>query len=617
MARRASDRRIGALMIACGLWLAASGAQAQVQRSFINLGFEQPALAPNNCYIITSSADVPGWETTHSVFPRGGSCTTPTGSAGPSIELWRNLGGTGPRTGLNHAELNAHQNSRIYQSVCLANGEVVDWRLSHRGRGGTDVMSFNIDSVANQIVRTSTTAAGAGTVIAGSCGSGSVGGATCNAPATVSAWADYSGSFVWNGGTGTHTFGFEAISTGSGNAASGNFLDEIVVILRPYIEFSPAATATREDQGATDVPALRVTGVIETTFDVAVTITGGTAVLGTDFSAPGATFSINIPAGDYGAGQAFPLPLSAIDNTLIEDNRTVTLAIVENPDDYVVGSTTTCGAAANAAMIWTIVDNDVDLATAKTVSDATPGIGETFEYTVTYVNNTARTTVGPTDAHDATATIADMPPAGVSFDGWTCTASGGAICPAASGVGAISASVLLPAGDAAAGGSLTYTISATLDGSVVCTTIDNTATIAVSGGLAEGTAAAPGFATPPPGGITDNTATAGVSSICADLTIAKSASPASVVSGDTVTYTLQIGNAGPAAADGAVVTDPQPAGIDCSAGTLTCSAESGGAVCPPAPSIIDLQGAGVVIPTLPAGGSLQLTLTCTVTASGE
>jgi hypothetical protein len=49
-----------------------------VQRSFINLELEQPALAPASCYIITSSADVPGWETAQlqagvaiPVLPRG------------------------------------------------------------------------------------------------------------------------------------------------------------------------------------------------------------------------------------------------------------------------------------------------------------------------------------------------------------------------------------------------------------------------------------------------------------------------------------------------------------------------------------------------------------------
>lgn len=104
---------------------------------------------------------------------------------------------------------------------------------------------------------------------------------------------------------------------------------------------------------------------------------------------------------------------------------------------------------------------------------------------------------------------------------------------------------------------------------------------------------------------------------CAELAIVKTASPENATSGDDVVYTLLVTNDGPDAADGAVVTDPQPVGLDCSTGTLTCGAEAGGAVCPASPTVADLQGAGVAIPTLPVGGSLQFTLTCTVTASGE
>lgn len=102
-----------------------------------------------------------------------------------------------------------------------------------------------------------------------------------------------------------------------------------------------------------------------------------------------------------------------------------------------------------------------------------------------------------------------------------------------------------------------------------------------------------------------------------DLGIDKTANPAAVTSGDTVTYTLVVNNAGPGPGDGAVVTDPVVPGVDCSGGTLTCGAETGGAVCPASPTVVDLQGAGITIPTFPVGGSLQFTLTCTVTASGE
>lgn len=101
-----------------------------------------------------------------------------------------------------------------------------------------------------------------------------------------------------------------------------------------------------------------------------------------------------------------------------------------------------------------------------------------------------------------------------------------------------------------------------------------------------------------------------------DLRIDKVATPATLRSGDTVTYTITVGNDGPGPGDGAIVTDPAIVGVDCSSGTLTCGGQSGGASCPAAPTVADLQSTGVAIPVLPAGGSVQLTLTCTVTASG-
>ncbi|MEG3791819.1 DUF11 domain-containing protein [Lysobacter sp. CCNWLW3] len=101
-----------------------------------------------------------------------------------------------------------------------------------------------------------------------------------------------------------------------------------------------------------------------------------------------------------------------------------------------------------------------------------------------------------------------------------------------------------------------------------------------------------------------------------DLRIDKAANPATLRSGETVTYTLTVNNDGPGPGDGAVLSDPAIPGVDCSAGSLSCGSASGGAVCPGAPTVAALQGSGVTLPTLPAGGSMQFTLVCTVTASG-
>lgn len=85
-----------------------------------------------------------------------------------------------------------------------------------------------------------------------------------------------------------------------------------------------------------------------------------------------------------------------------------------------------------------------------------------------------------------------------------------------------------------------------------------------------------------------------------------------VVSGTATTYTITVTNLGPDAANGAVVTDPAPTNLTCA--TATCAA-AGGAACPVetgAALVTALQGAGATLPTLPNGGSVTITLNCTV-----
>ena len=85
-----------------------------------------------------------------------------------------------------------------------------------------------------------------------------------------------------------------------------------------------------------------------------------------------------------------------------------------------------------------------------------------------------------------------------------------------------------------------------------------------------------------------------------------------VASGATTVYTITVTNDGPKPANNALVVDPAPTGLTCA--TATCNA-TGGAACPVATGaalVAALQGAGAAIPTLPNGGSITVTLTCTV-----
>lgn len=104
----------------------------------------------------------------------------------------------------------------------------------------------------------------------------------------------------------------------------------------------------------------------------------------------------------------------------------------------------------------------------------------------------------------------------------------------------------------------------------------------------------------------------------ADIQVVKTASPASVLTGGVVTYTIVVSNAGPVAVANAVLTDVPASGQTCTvpSTTASCSA-TGGASCPAATvPVADLLAAGVTIPSLPVGGQVTVVLQCTVSATG-
>ncbi len=708
---------------------------AQVQRSFINLSFEDPDLGGVGCRVYIAESLVPGWTTNHPSGPNqnAGCAAVPpgfVGGSGPLLEIWETPRGTyNARSGSQMAELNAAAAARISQNVCFIAGEQVAWRFSHSGRHNPtipDTARFLIGPAP--VVLVGTTNTGSGGVITTFQG-------TATSAAGPGAWRDYSGSFTV-ATSGVSNIGFEAVTTATGQLAEGNFLDDIQITIRPLIEFT-AATFSQPEQGPAATVQVRIVGLVPAG-GITVPITaGGTATSGSDYTLG----TLTIPAGDYGSGATVNVPITIINDTLIENNETVSLTIPPHSasSPYVLGSTTACGGAAIGTATLTIVDNDIDLATTKTVGNATPITGVPFTYTVTYRNNTAAPTVAPTTAHNATAAIVDNVPAGLTFTAWTCQASNGASCPGGtvngttSGSGSISGNAILPARSGAAGGLLTYTITAVAAANS-CNAIVNTSTIATPSGMTEGASVQAGFASPAPGGTANNAATATVNPVCtvvrlrkalpdgravdghqfsllisgpngqgqvattgsgtvangiavvdpatpggsyefseapfsmanlddytttwnctnalaggqtpsgsgnsftltptagdnltctfvnavtpkADLWIRKTNTPSQgpddqagdvLLSGSETTYTIVVGNNGPANADGAVVRDPLPDGMTCH--SATCGGETGGAACP-AVSVSALQGAGVAIPTFPAGSTLTLTLTCTV-----
>jgi uncharacterized repeat protein (TIGR01451 family) len=531
---------------ACFGLLAPLASNAQIKRAIVNGGFEQPVLTPGSkCYVIIGSGAVPGWKSTHpapaDAYPNmycgpNIGYSTPGVFSGGQIEIWA-TGHTGGATGLGnywsmtgqqHGELNAWTPSRLYQDVCLINGETVGYAVGHRGRrsqNDRDVAELNIGNAGNTVLRASTTASGNGGVI--QCGNSATGetngpfnGATdngvaspvCSSVAVNDGWRKYSGTFRWNGASGMQNVGFESISVAGGDLRTGNLMDEVSVTLRPMIEFTGTTNlGGREGGSLSSQPQIRVLGTVPagTVVTLRAAGSGHTASAG-DYTL--GTFTI--PAGQYDSATTFTLAgaIAIANDTLIEDNESVALELAPGAG-YVISSTQTCGGAANNRVNLAITDNDVDVRTTKTVANANPPRGGTATFTVTYQNNTARPTTGDTTAHDVQASIADALPAGFTAFNWTCAASAGASCPAASGSGAIGANAALPAG-----GTLTYTVNGTL-APQQCAAATNASTIALtSADRQEGTAAQAGFATPAPGGTANNTASASVDPGCLTLT---------------------------------------------------------------------------------------------------
>jgi uncharacterized repeat protein (TIGR01451 family) len=234
----------------------------------------------------------------------------------------------------------------------------------------------------------------------------------------------------------------------------------------------------------------------------------------------------------------------------------------------------------NSATDTDTLGASADLSITKTdgVTVATPG--GSLTYTITASN------AGPSTATGAT--VADTFPAVLTACSWTCAGAGGGTC-AAAGSGAIADTVNLPSG-----GSVTYTAACTVSGSA-SGSVSNTATVTAPAGVIDPTPA-------------NNSATdVDTVDVSADASINVTDGVTTVLAGNTVTYTIVAGNAGPSALASANVTDNFPAPL--TGCTWTCTAGVGG-TCGSASGSGNLADA----PALVSGGSVTYTATCTVPA---
>ncbi len=172
-----------------------------------NGGFEEPTVAGVEILPDASQTQapkyVPGWLTT---------------ATDHRIELWRSgFNGVPAAEGSQFAELNANQESTLYQDLPTTPGTTVYWRLYHRGRLGQDTMALDIGAP------------------------GAVGAEQRRFTDGNTAWGFYTGSYTVPAGQTTTRFAFRSVAAAGGNESVGNFLDGVVFATAPLVVLTKTA----------------------------------------------------------------------------------------------------------------------------------------------------------------------------------------------------------------------------------------------------------------------------------------------------------------------------------------------------------------------------------------
>ncbi len=220
--------------------------------------------------------------------------------------------------------------------------------------------------------------------------------------------------------------------------------------------------------------------------------------------------------------------------------------------------------------------------------------GDVVSYIVT-VSNT-----GPANA--GTVTLSDIVPAQIGTVSWVCVVIGGtADCDApAAGTGASGTgnTISLQRISLNSGGAVQITVSGT---AASTGSVTNVATAALN---------TPGLTDPTPSN-NSATATTSIAPLVADIVVVKTDGVGTVTFGSVTSYSIDVGNNGPAPANGAVVADPATAGLVLL--SVTCSPLNG-AVCPAGLTTAAFQ-AGIAIPNLPVGSTASFVAVVQVTGA--
>jgi uncharacterized repeat protein (TIGR01451 family) len=237
--------------------------------------------------------------------------------------------------------------------------------------------------------------------------------------------------------------------------------------------------------------------------------------------------------------------------------------------------------ANNTSNTAATVNPKADLSITKT-GPPTVNAGGTMTYNVVIRNN------GPADV--VNASFSDNSPADLNNIVASCvSASGGALCPANFSI---------------SGSSVAATLAQLPVGSSVVLAITGTVNPSAAGSITNAASVSTPSGTPDTDPSNNTSAVTTTISPIAKLSIVKTG-PAAVNAGSGITYSLVISNAGPSAANGASFSDTVPS--DISGVTASCANSQNGATCPASVSVVGNSVSGL-IPNLPAGGSVTITI---------
>lgn len=282
-------------------------------RVFVNPGLEFGVAAYNISFIDTNfRANVNSgidrghrssnpWFTSHPNQP--GACNLMGSGNCHPIEVW----GSGyananvfAAQGSNFIELNAYQQSMIYQNIYLKTGDIITYSYRHRARSlSTERTAMVIENQNETRIATIH---------------------QTSIPASTTAWSTNRGTYTFTGTSGVYRVGFRALNA----TASGNFLDHTQITLAPIIDLKNSNTLS-SCEGVVNGNGslfLRINGAVTGTTRVAVELinprNGNAAANNTDINltpvansngTPSVThvsgtniYLITIPRGNYDGG---------------------------------------------------------------------------------------------------------------------------------------------------------------------------------------------------------------------------------------------------------------------------------------------------------------------------